>query len=341
MKRALFALLLGALLLSSACVRSLTIASGVTLPARAPVFVFPTVWVAGGKYEEEVYLLDRIAAHLARDKRREVRRLQVEELEPARQAGQISWLTAVVQLSLTLHSSQHLYTNMMPMQYCGPYSCGLTSYSMYSSYIPVLRGQVVLTVHEGPTARVLSRETFSDFVEGDVNQVLRPELIERLADQLLDGVDLHLQRMTFTLYETDIRAADDGIAQLARGKYKEGRALLESAAKALGGEKKEVQARTLYALGISRVLAPTPGSSDLADALRALRLAVTVDPHPGYRETLTRVEDLAKQTQVLVMQQQAAEHNFKLAEEERRSIAAQSAETPAAPVAPAAPAPGK
>jgi hypothetical protein len=193
---------------------------------------------------------------------------------------------------------------------------------MYSSYIPVLRGELVLTVHEGPTARVLSRETFTDYLEGDSNQVLRPALVERLAEQLEDGVDLHLERMSFTLQKTALRAADDGIALLSRGKYKEGRALLESAAKSLGGERRQIQARVLHALGVSRVLSPTPGSADLTDALRALRLALQVDNRALYRDTLTRVEALAKQTKVLVEQEQAAAHNFKLAEDVKKSAPA-------------------
>jgi hypothetical protein len=302
-------------LLAASCVRTLTIASAITLPARAPVFVFPSVWVAGGKYEEEIYLLDRLAAFLARDKRREVRRVNADELEPARQAGQISWLTAVVQLSLTLRSSERAYTSMMPMQYCGPFSCGLTSYGMYSSYMPVLRAEAVLTVYEGPTAHVLSRETFSDYLEGDSSQVLRPELIERLGERLEDGVDLHMERMAFKLQKTGLRGVDDGIASLAIGKYKEGRALLEGAAKSLGGEKRQIQARALHALGVSRVLAPAPGSADLADALAALRQAAQVDPRPLYRDSLQRVEELEKQTKVLVVQQQAFEHNFALAKQ--------------------------
>jgi hypothetical protein len=337
MKRTSCLLLLALALSCSACLSSLTIASAVTMPARAPVFVFPTVLVAGGKYEEEVYLLDRIAAHLARDKRREVRRVQADELEPARQAGQISWLTAVVQLSLSLRSSERLYTTMAATPYCGPYGCGYGMYGYgmygaYNTYVPVLRGEVVLTVHEGPTARVLSRETFSDFAEGDALQALRPELIERLAQQLEEGVDLHLERMTFVLGQTKIKAVDDGIALLSLGKYKEGRAALEGAAKALGGEKKETQARVLHALGVSRVLSPTPGSMDLADALRALRLAAQVDPHKRYLDTLSRVEKLAKQTQVVVAQQQAAAHNFQLADEAKQVV-------PGTAPAPTAPAP--
>jgi hypothetical protein len=335
MRACFYGALLACSLLASACVRSLTVATAVTLPARAPVFVYPSVWVAGGQYEEEVYLLDRIAAHLARDKRREVRRVQAAELEPARLSGQISWLTAVVQLSISIYSSERLYTDMMPMTYCGPYSCGLTSYGMYSSYVPVLRGEVVLTVYEGPTASVLSREKFGDSVEGASHRVLRPELVETLAEQLEDGVDLHLERMTFTLYETEIREADDGIALLSLGKYKEGRAKLESVAKALGGKKKEIQARVLHALGVSRVLAPTPGTVDLADARRALRLAAQVDPKPYYSQTFERAEQLAKQTQILAAQQAAAAHNFKLADEAKKAV------TPL-PVPPlAAPAPSR
>ena len=223
-----------------------------------------------------------------------------------------------MQLSLTLRSSERAYTNLTPMQYCGPYGCGMSSYGMYTSYIPLLQGEVVLTVHEGPTARILSRETFSDSVEGDVDQVLRPVLIERMAEDLVRGVDVHLQRIAFTLEETGIRAADDGIALLSLGKYKEGRASLEGAAKALGGKKKEVQARVWHALGVARVFAPTPGRSDLADALRALRLALRVDPQRRYRESVARVEGLAKQSAVLAEQQKAAEHNFKLSEQARK-----------------------
>jgi hypothetical protein len=328
MKRSYWLFVIACALLVASCVRTLTIASAVTLPARAPVFVFPSVWVAGGKYEEEIYLLDRIAAFLARDKRREVRRVNAEELEPARQAGQISWLTAVVELSLSLRSSERAYTSMMPMQYCGLYSCGLTSYGMYSSYLPVLRGEAVLTVYEGPTARVLSRETFSDYVEGDSSQVLRPELVERLGEQLEDGVDLHMERRAFKLQKTGLRGADDGIASLSIGKYKEGRALLETAAKSLGGEKRQIQARVLHALGVSRVLAPTPGSADLADALRALRMAAQVDPRPLYRDSLRRVEELDKQTKVLVVQQQAFEHNFALAKQAQGGVPAPDAGVP-------------
>ena len=72
-----------------ACTHKLTVRAPVTLPARAPVFVFPSVWVAGGDSEEEAYLLDRIAADLAREPRREVRRVDDADLEPAREAGQI------------------------------------------------------------------------------------------------------------------------------------------------------------------------------------------------------------------------------------------------------------
>jgi hypothetical protein len=330
--------LLACVLLLGACARSLTVAAAVTLPARAPVFVFPSVWVAGGKYEEEVYLLDRIATFLARDKRREVRRVRAEELEPARQAGQLSWLTAVVQLSLNLRSSERMHTSLMPLTYCGPFSCGLTSYGMYSSYVPLMRADVTLTVHEGPTARVLSRETFTDEVEGDSISGARQQLVERLAEQLEDGVDLHMHRKAFTLQQTGIRAVDDAIALLALGKYKQGRARLEAAAKALSGEKRQIQARALHALGVARVLAPSPGSSDLSDALRALRLAEQVDTRPRYRDTIRQVKELSEQVKVLAAQQQAYEHNFKLAGAQAGASSSAPESAPAgAPAAPPAP----
>jgi hypothetical protein len=145
------------------------------------------------------------------------------------------------------------------------------------------------------------------------------------------------------LQQTGIRAVDDAIALLALGKYKEGRARLEAAAKALGGEKRQIQARALHALGVARVLAPSPGSSDLSDALRALRLAEQVDTRPRYRDTIRQVKELSDQVKVLAAQQQAYEHNFKLAGAGAgaSSSAPESAPSgaPAAPPAPPAPVP--
>lgn len=305
----------GLLLLLSACAHTFMVEAPVTVPARVPVQVFPSVWVAGGENQEEIYLLDRIAAHLARDPRREVRRVEPADLEPARQAGQISWLTAVVRLKMGFRADERSQLAAMPMQYCGMFGCSMMSYQTYYTTVPVLHGDAVLSVYEGPTARELSHETFTETVDGE-RDAARYEITERLADTLTRAVDLSLGRERFRVQESGIPQADLGMRGLRSGLFREARQQLEQAKQLLGGKKRETQARVWHALGVARLLdkqPKAPSERDFDDAQRVLQLAYQLAPSQLRRETLEDVANWRKQQAVLVQQEYAAAHNFALA----------------------------
>lgn len=306
------------LLWLSACAHSFAVEASVMRPARVPVQVFPSVWVAGGENQEEIYLLDRIAAHLARDPRREVRRVDGPELEPARQAGQISWLTAVVQLKVGFRADERSQLAAMPVQYCGMFGCSMMSYQTYSTLVAVLHGDATLTVYEGPTARELSRETFTESTDGDRDDGARYELTERLADVLTRAVDVSLVRERFRVQESGIAQADLGVRALARGQYGEARKQLEAAKQLLGGQKRERQARVWHALGVARLLdkqPKAPDERDFADAERVLQLANQLAPSELRQNTLQDLATWRKQEASLRQQEAAQKHNFALPRE--------------------------
>jgi hypothetical protein len=329
--------LLGAALWLSGCAHLIAVQAPVTLPARVPVHVFPSVWVAGGASQEEIYLLDRVASHLSSDRRREVRRLELRELEPARQAGQISGLTCVLLLKLGYREATRSVMNTVPTQYCGIYGCSGIVYETYTSQVPVLVGDATLVVYEGPTARELSRDTFSESVDGGRDEATRYALIERLAETLVRGVDVSLGRESFSLEESGIEQADQGVRALAGGQFKQGRALLEQAVQALGGEKPDKQAKVWHALGVARLFDAqplAPSEQGFADAERALKLAYQLEPSALHQQSLETLATWHKQQAVLLEQQYAAAHNFELA---RQNAAARQA--PPAPPTPPSEAP--
>ena len=332
-------LALGAALWLSGCAQLIAVQAPVTLPARVPLHVFPSVWVAGGASQEEIYLLDRIASHLSADRRREVRRLELRELEPARQAGQISGLTSVLLLKLVYREGARNVINTVPTQYCGIYGCSGIVYETYTSQVPVLVGDATLTVYEGPTARELSRDTFTESVDGGRDEATRYALIERLAAALIRGVDVSLGREQFSLEESGLEQADQGVRALAQGQFKQGRAALEQAVQALGGEKPDKQAKVWHALGVARLLDAqplAPTEQGFADAERALKLAYQLEPSALHQQSLETLANWRKQQAVLVEQLYAAAHNFELA---RQNAAALPAPPPAPSASPAPEAP--
>jgi hypothetical protein len=319
------------LLWLSACAHTFTVEATVARPARVPVHVFPSIWVAGGENQEEVYLLDRVASHLARDARREVRRVEDAELEPARAAGQISWLTAVVRLKVGFRADERSELAAMPMQYCGMFGCSMMTYQTYSTLVPVLHGDATLTVYEGPTARELSRETFTETLDGDRSDEARREITERLADTLMRAVDVSLARERFRVQESGIAQADLGVRALARGQFREARQQLEEAKKLLGGKKREIQARVWHALGVARLLDKQPkgpSERDFVDAERVLQLAYQLAPSKLRHNTLQDLATWRKQEEALAQQEYAQTHNF--------GLRTQEAPPPTAP-APSAP----
>lgn len=307
----LLVLLIGTL---SACAGGLAVRAPVELPARIPVGVFPSIWVVGGSSEDERYLLDRLAAELARDRRREVRRVDPAQLAAARAAGQVSPLTAVMTLQLLLRSGTRRTQANVPMQYCGMYGCTL-QYQSYVEMVPELAGEVVLTVAEGPSGRTLQLDRSTETVIGDREDLMHGQLIERIALQLARAVQITQAPERIELERPRHKQARAGVELLARGKLREGRVELERAARALGGLDKKTQAAVWYDLGVARYVAPGPQGltpQALADAERAFAWARRLSPEPRYARALERVAEARKRLAVIAQQEGAAAHNFSL-----------------------------
>lgn len=300
------------LLLIAGCAQTVVVRAPSLLPARVPLQVFPAIWVAGPASGDEGYVLDRLAAQLAEDRRREVRRVELEQLEPARLAHQIRPLTAVIRITLQQSHEQQQQSDMLPVQSCGMFGC-VTTFQSYVQVVDVRSADATLYLHDGPTAQVLQTMRFgakASDLESDRPQELA---LERLVQQLLAGTDVMRIREEYRLYSSRVKSAERGVDLLVHGKWVEGRAQLEQAARELGGRDKETQARVWYDLGVARLLAPgNNGLSDdaLAAAERALRWAERVLPSEQNRQALSHVAELRKRQQVLIEQKRAQELNY-------------------------------
>jgi len=310
------ALLLALLALgATACTHPIVVKAPTLYPARIPVRAFPSIWLSGTALPEGD-LIERLRVHLAENPQREVKRVELKELEPQREAGAISPLTLVVIVQPTLFSDAKGQWDVVPVTYCDFYWGCYTDYQSYYSVTPELVAEVGLTVYEGPTARVLQNDRLQSISYERDSEEARRRLLDELGLKLERAVDVLQSEIQLELEPVDeIPAARQAVEHMRRGAFAEGRSLLEQAAQQLGGLKKRLQARVWYDLGVARWLAPGPhGLTQPAfeAAERALKLADELDGSERYETTLERLR-LARQRQaVLEEQRRAMEHNFAL-----------------------------
>jgi hypothetical protein len=331
--------LCGALLLFSGCVRSTMVRVPVTLAARVPVRVFPSIWVAGGNFAEDERIAERLAAHLAQDGKSEVRRVELSELEPARLSGQIPTSTAVVLIELDLREGIQQYWDTAPVQSCGYYGCS-TQYQSFASTAPQITAVASVTVYEGPTARVLQREQVGRSLVSDSAESARLDVVESIAADVEKLVDTFRVNERVTLYRVDLPEVEAALRRIEAGKWVEGRTLLETAKDKLGGLKRRTQARVWYDLGMARRFAPGKSGLDQATyqaAQRAFHWAMRLDPREEYERARERLERHYRSVIDLAEQDRARRHNFEVLAplSKAQSNEASPPETPAAP--PAAP----
>src|SRR5688500_11033007 len=90
-----------AIAILAGCGATTTVHGTVVHPASVPVRSFPRIWIAGGHLDHELALLDDLARHL-RGQRADVRRVELDDLEPLRAGGRIPPATVVLILELSL-----------------------------------------------------------------------------------------------------------------------------------------------------------------------------------------------------------------------------------------------
>lgn len=313
----LFSRLAFALLALSAagCVRPVVVRATVLYPASVPIRAFPAIVVAGGALPEGD-LGARLVQHLLKTGQHDVKHIDVKELEPLRAAGAFPPSSLVVLLEPSLYDAQADGWQMQPMQRCDFWMGCYTQYQNIYSAMPVLGGELKLTVFEGPTARPLQTATLEASLPGDDTPATRTALLDQLAIKLERAVDV-LQSWT----RVELEPVDqhpivrEAIARIRKGEWEQGRTLLEQAAQQLGGLEHKVQARIWYDLAMARWYAPGPSGlteSAYQAALRPLRLAIQLHDAPRYVRALERLKLARERARVLDEQRHAASQNFAL-----------------------------
>ncbi|HEX5655546.1 MAG TPA: hypothetical protein VFX59_00055 [Polyangiales bacterium] len=303
------------LVLLVGCVERVVVRAPVYYPAELPVRAFPSLVVAGGDLPEGD-LGERLRAHLLADKQHEVRKVEVKELEPLRKAGGIAPSTLVILLEAGFGTDGADEWQLQPVQVCDPfYGCYTDFQNVYGAGQRVI-AEVDVTVYEGPTARKLQTLTLDAWAYGADTAPLRQHLISQLGAKLERAVDVLKSDVQAELEPVrELPIVGLALAQLRAGHWSEGRDLLEQAARQLGGQKRKVQKRVWYDLGLARLYAPGPAGLDaqaFAGVERALTLAIELDGTKRYLRAYQRAKQMRERAQILEDQRRAARANYAL-----------------------------
>ena len=302
--------------LAGGCAGTMGATAPAMLPAQIPVRAFPTIWVAGGHLDHDEAVLERIATHLSREGQNDVRRVDVDQLEPMRQAGQIGAATVVMLVEVSIREQLRQSWDTTPVRVCGVFGCE-TRYQQVASAVPEVRGEVFIRVFEGPTARVLQRERVRLTHSGNNPEVVRIELVDALATRVESMLDVQRRTIDVELFKVDRPRVEQALVRIKAEDWEGGRELLEQEVEAgdFSGLPNDDQARVFYDLGLARRFAPGPGgpSDETFDgAARALRQAVRLAPRADYTQALRQLAAHRREHARLVEQRRAAQHNFAL-----------------------------
>lgn len=299
------------------CGGATTVSGAVVHPAEIPVRSFPRVWIAGGHLGYELELLEALNVHLGGG-RADVRRVELDDLEPMRVNGRIPPATVVLILDVRMEEGTRPEWTTRPETVCGPMGCYTSNRSVVYE-VPTLEATAILTVYDGPTARIQQRARTRSRHEGRDYPVMRDRAVRVLKEKLLAMVDQRREEVDVDLLEVDVPDVERAIAVIDEGNWSEGRRILDAswdtpAVQALDDEDK---ARVLYDIGQARRFDPsTLGDHDahFDAAERAFRAAIRHDREEEvYAEALEALERHRRQVEVVRAQEQAAEHNYRMA----------------------------
>lgn len=285
-------------------------------PAQVPVRSFPRIWIAGGHLDHELELLDALGSHL-RGGRSEVHRVELDDLEPMRVRARIPPATVVLILEVRMEEGTRPEWTTRPETVCGPMGCYTSNRSVVYE-LPVLDATATLTVYDGPTARIQQRARTRSRQEGRNYDTMRRRAVRELKERVLAMVDQRRETVRVDLLEVDVPAVQRAIAAVDGGDWAEGRRLLDAAwdTPAVQSLDPEDKARVLYDIGQARRFDPTTQDdleAHFAAAERAFRAALRHDRRELYAEALNALERHRRQVAVVRAQQEAAEHNYRMA----------------------------
>lgn len=306
--------LIGLLLFLGGCSGALSVRGEIVQPARVPVRAFPRILVTADDAPEAARLADAMARHLAVG-RSAVRRLAPTEVDAMRSAGRLHRATGLVHVSLTMSRRDRPAWMRRDTLDCGPLGC-IESRRPYVEDVPVVRVELVLTVRDARSGRLLQRERVEEEESGMDVLGMRLRVLERVEESALALLDQRPEPVTVELHPVDAPAVRAALAHIAEGSWSEGRARLErfvrsDAFEALPAAQRAV---VLYDLGLARRFDATiPAARRFEAAARALRAAIRLVPEPRFASALAELEAHRRSRALVREQQEATAHNFSLA----------------------------
>tara|TARA_B100001750_G_scaffold106849_1_gene84506 strand:- start:1590 stop:2633 length:1044 start_codon:yes stop_codon:yes gene_type:complete len=296
------------------CARGPVVHASYAVPATVPLRSFPRVLVTSGHDPLEIALGQELVAALQSSV--DVWRVDRDQLEQRRRAGEIRGATLVALVEVRLQEGIDTETTSRPETVCGPNGCyRRTRYDTFD--VPTLRATAVLTVYEGPTARMLQRVHRTVRERGRSFEQMRERVLVQLREGLRELVDGREERVQVRLLQVDLPGVEPALETLAAGRWRAGRLELERAARSPAAEALEPaeRARLFYDLGVARRFDPAPPEApteNFTAAEAAFEAAVRLHPHPRYAEALAALRDHRRATEEAARQREATERNFAL-----------------------------
>lgn len=295
---------------------STTVRGTLQIPAAIPLRSFPHIYVASGPQMAEIQLSQALVDHL-RDGQREVQRIERAELERLRTQGSIPLASVVVLLELETRRLTRTRFTQRPETVCGPAGC-YTRNRTDAYDVPTLHTRLRMTVHEGPSARVLQRVSESVSEEGYGWARMETRTVTRLVQTITQLVDARTENVAVRLLSVDVPEVERAITEIGQGEWRQGRVRLERVARTDAVQDLEARerARVFYDLGIARRFDPVSIERDpqrhFRSAEASFEAAIRLDPDPLYERALRELRAHQQQVSMLQEQREAAEHNFRL-----------------------------
>ncbi|MCS6798139.1 MAG: hypothetical protein NZ898_06375 [Myxococcota bacterium] len=273
-------------------------------PARVPARQYEHVVIASRGTGAERRMSDVLARRLTVADRAPAR-AHVSELESMRLSGALGSGTGVLVVQVQLTEDARVDWVRRPETICGPLVC-ITTNRTTLVHVPRCEATVTVSLHDGPTGTLLARERLVERHEAWRDEEACPPALQRLAARLGDVVDDRNVVVEVELVADGLPGADRAHAELARGRWAEGRRILERSVRHAASLRPADRARLMHDLAMARRFdTALPGRFGLA--ARALRAAIALDPsEERYRDALRAVRAHARAERRLVERRDSA-----------------------------------
>ncbi len=334
------------LLLALACVacsHTLQLQAHVIEPAGIPVRAFPNVWIDRGELLAEQELAAQLVTYLQETPGLHVRLVDGDQLAAARAGGTVKPATVVVIFRLHTRELSRTEWTTRPETVCDALGCFTVARS-YNYDVPVVDGELRISVQDGATSQELQRAVVRAREEGRNYEDMLPRLSASLGERLRQLTEQRVVRVEVTLLEVSHHRVERALELAETGQWTEARDVLEAmvAANEHAAMTRTERARALYDLSQLRRFGAHEGEPVLPLLQRAREAAVAaseLDTEARYLAAIREIDADIRTRRMVDDQRAAAAHNFSIDAATNTAAPQAPAVTPKPPRAQETPAP--